>query len=130
AVEDLIKILRATLVENRLKQSTVAVTGPEELYLSQAVERMATVVGKKPRVISAPLWVHYLLARVQELSMKSPMIAVSQVRMLSEGVSEPALPSDVLPYDLRPTVTFTESQIRRGLPAPGPFTVNDLRCCA
>jgi uncharacterized protein YbjT (DUF2867 family) len=130
AVEDLVQVMRAALVENRLKRQTVALTGPEQLYLSEAVIRVASVIGKKVRMIPAPLWFHYLMARFLEWTMKTPMVASSQVRILSEGVIEPAMPSDPLPYDLRPTRGFTNDQIRRGLPAPGPFTVRDLRCCA
>lgn len=47
AVEDLVKILDAALVKGRLKNQTVAVTGAEELYLSDAVQRVARVTGKK-----------------------------------------------------------------------------------
>jgi len=57
-------------------------------------------------------------------------VARAQVRILSEGVVEPALVCDLLPAELLPTLRFTEDQIRKGLPAPGAFTLKDLRCCA
>ena len=62
--------------------------------------------------------------------MKVPLVARAQVRILSEGIVEPALSCDQLPYDLKPTRRFTEEQIRRGLPAPECFGVSDLRHCA
>src|SRR6267378_3646849 len=64
AIEDLIVILRAAVVDGRMKQKTVAVTGAEELYLSGAVRRVARVTGRPIRMVRAPIWFHYLLARV------------------------------------------------------------------
>ena len=46
AVEDLVKISVASLLENRLSNQTVAVTGPEEMNLGEAVRRVANVIGK------------------------------------------------------------------------------------
>jgi len=129
AVEDLMRVMRAALVDNRLNRQTIAVTGPEQLYLSEAVNRVAAVIGRKARMVRAPLWFHYFLAYLLEFSMKIPLVARAQVRILSEGVIEPAMPSDPLPYDLTPTIRFTDRQIRQGLPAPGGFTMRDLRCC-
>lgn len=73
---------------------------------------------------------HYLLARFWEGTMRIPLVAKAQVRILSEGVTEPTLSSDVLPPDLLPSRRFTDDQIRSGLPEPGAFTLRDLRCCA
>jgi uncharacterized protein YbjT (DUF2867 family) len=129
AIDDLVEVLRASLVENRLSRSTIAITGPEELYLSEAVRRVARVTGNHILTIPAPVWFHFVLARFWELTMKVPLAARAQVRILSEGVVEPALPCDLLPVDLLPERTFTDEQIRNGLPAPGPFTLRDLRCC-
>ena len=89
AIEDLVHVMRAALVDRRMKRQTVAVLGPEEIYLSEAVRRVAEVVGKQPLMF--PL------------------------RILSEGVSEPGSPVVPLPYDLVPTRRFTTDQIRAGL---------------
>jgi uncharacterized protein YbjT (DUF2867 family) len=129
AIDDLVEVMRASLTENRLSRSTVAITGAEELYLSEAVRRVARVTGNKVRMMRAPIWCHYALARFWELTMKVPLVARAQVRILSEGVVEPAGPCDSLPADLLPTRSFTDDQIRDGLPEPGPFTLRDLRCC-
>ena len=130
AIDDLVDVLRAALVEGRLTKQTVAVTGAEELYLSEAVRRVAQATGQKVRMIRAPVWFHYALAYFWELTMKTPLVARAQVRILSEGVVESALPCDLLPHDLLPKRLFTEDQILVGLPAPGGFTLRDLRCCA
>jgi uncharacterized protein YbjT (DUF2867 family) len=129
AIDDAVEILRASIVEGRLTRSTVAVTGPEELMLSDAVRRVARVLKRPVWILPAPLWVHYGLARVFEHLMKIPLIARAQVRMLEEGIVEAALPADRLPDDLQPQRGFTETQIRAGLPERGPFSLADLRCC-
>ncbi|HEY2975144.1 MAG TPA: NAD(P)H-binding protein [Pyrinomonadaceae bacterium] len=130
AIDDLVDVLRAALVEGRLTRETVAVTGAEELYLSEAVRRVARVTGKKVRMVRAPVWLHYGLAYFWELTMKTPLVARAQVRILSEGVVESVLPCDLLPHDLLPTRRFTDDQILKGLPVAGGFTWRDLRCCA
>jgi NADH dehydrogenase len=130
AIDDLVDVLRAALVEGRLTRGTVAVTGAEELYLSEAVRRVARVTGKKLRMVRAPVWLHYGLAYFWELTMKTPLVARAQVRILSEGVVESVLPCDLLPHDLLPRRRFTDEQILKGLPAAGGFTLRHLRCCA
>src|SRR5713226_4991735 len=122
AIDDLIEVLRTSLTESRLSRSTVAITGAEELYLSEAVRRVARVTGNRVRMVRAPVWSHYLLAHFWELTMKVPLVARVQVRILSEGVVEPSLACDALPADLLPKRRFTDEQIRKGLPEPGPFT--------
>ena len=129
AVEDLVEVLRAALADERLSKRTFALTGAEELYLSEAVRRVAGVTGNKVRMFRAPVWLHHLLARFWELTMNVPLVARAQVRILSEGVVGPALPCDQLPVDLLPERKFTDEQIGKGLPEPGPFTLRDLRCC-
>ena len=129
AVEDLIKIMEAALVKRRLTRQTIAVTGAEELFLSEAVRRVASVTGKKIRLVRAPVWLHYAMSHFWELTMKIPLVAGAQVRILAEGVLEPSLPCDPLPYDLKPTRSFSRDQIRKGLPEPRRFGLRDLRCC-
>jgi len=130
AVEDLVHVMRAALVDRRLKRQTVAVVGPEEIYLSEAVRRVAEVVGKQPLMFPLPVVCHELMARVFERTMTIPLASLAQVRILSEGVAEPGSPVVPLPYDLVPTRRFTTEQIRSGLPHRGPFCVGDLRWCS
>ena len=130
AVEDLVHVMRAALVDRRMKRQTIALLGPEEIYLSEAVRRVAEVVGKQPLMIRMPILFHQLLANFCEWTMRVPLVSLAQVRILSEGVVEPASPVVPLPYDLVPTRRFTTEQIRNGLPHPGPFCVGDLRWCS
>jgi NADH dehydrogenase len=51
AVEDLVHVMRAALVDRRIKRQTIALLGPEEIYLSEAVRRVAEVVGKRPLMV-------------------------------------------------------------------------------
>ena len=130
AVEDLVHVMRASLVDDRLKRQTIALLGPEEIYLSEAVRRVAEVVGKRPLLFPMPVGFHYLLARLFELTMKIPLTSLAQIRILAEGVVTPGSPVVPVPYDLVPTRRFTVEQIRNGLPEPGAFGFRDLRCSA
>ena len=130
AIEDLVHIMRAALIDRRLKRQTVAVVGPEEIYLSEAVRRVAEVVGKQPLMFPLPVVCHLSMASFFEWTMKIPLTSLAQVRILSEGVVEPGSPVVPLPYDLVPTRRFTTDQIRSGLPQPGPFCAGDLRLCS
>ncbi len=130
AVEDLVHVMRAALIDRRLKRQTIALLGAEEIYLSEAVRRVAGVVGKQPLMFPLPVWFHQLMARVFESTMTIPLTSLAQVRILSEGVVEPGSPVCPIPYDLIPTRRFTAEQIRSGLPVPGPFGVEDLRWCS
>jgi uncharacterized protein YbjT (DUF2867 family) len=129
AIDDLVDVMRAALSHGRLAKQTIALTGPEQLYLSEAARRVAQVVHRRILIFPAPIWFHYCLAQLFEWTMKVPLVAKAQVRILSEGVVEPAIPCDPLPADLKPTRRFTEDQIRKGLPEPGAFGLADLRCC-
>jgi uncharacterized protein YbjT (DUF2867 family) len=130
AIDDLVRVLSAALVDGRLARQTIAITGAEQLYLSDAARRVAEVLGRRIFIFPAPLWFHNVLAVICELTMKVPLVAKAQVRILSEGVVEPATECDSLPSDLLPVLRFSAEQIRGGLPEPGPFGVHDLRCWA
>jgi uncharacterized protein YbjT (DUF2867 family) len=130
AIDDLIQAMNAALVERQLTNQTIAITGAEALYLSDAARRVAAVLGRRILILPAPVWFHYILAQFFEWTMKVPLVAKAQVRILREGVVEPATVCDPLPSDLAPTRRFTAEQIRSGLPDPGPFGLRDLRCCA
>jgi uncharacterized protein YbjT (DUF2867 family) len=130
AIEDLVHVTRAALVDRRIKRQTIALLGPEEIYLSEAVRRVGEVLGKQPPMFRLPVVCHQLMARFFECTMKTPLTSIAQVRILSEGVTEPGSPVVPLPYDLVPTRRFTSEQIRSGLPQPGPFCVADLRWCS
>jgi len=130
AVEDLVHVMRAAIVDRRIKRQTIAPLGPEEIYLSEAVRRVAEVVGKRPLLLPLPVVCHEFMAHVFERLMKVPLTSVAQVRILSEGVVEPGSPVVPVPYDLVPTRRFTTEQIRNSLPQAGPFCVGDLRWCS
>ena len=130
AVEDLVHVMRAALIDRRLKRQTVALLGAEEIYLKEAVRRVAEVLGKKPLMFTLPVWCHELMAAVFELTMKVPLVSQAQVRILAEGVVEPGSLVVPVPYDLVPTRRFTTEQIKNGLPQPGPFCVGDLKWCS
>jgi len=130
AIDDLLTAARAAVIEGRMARQTVAITGAEQLRLGEAARRVARVLGRPIVLVPAPVWLQHVLARLFERIMRVPLVAVAQVRILSEGVVEPAPPCDPLPADLAPRRPFSPEQIRAGLPEPGPFRLRDVRCCA
>lgn len=125
-VAELVDVLDAAL-GGRLARSTVDVHGAETLMLSDAVRRVARVVGRPIHVFPAPVAFHRALGQVTEWTMRVPLVATSQVRMLAEGVTEATGPASALPPDLQPRLAFTDDQIRAALPEPGGFGWRDLR---
>lgn len=118
AVEDMVKILMAALLENRMSRQTLAVIGPEELTLTQCVYRVGKVMNKPTIVVPLLAAAHYMLSSSMEKSMKEPLIAFAQVRMLAEGMSKPLPNAELVPSDLEPQTKFTDEQIRAGLSEP------------
>jgi len=129
AVDDVAKILGAAAIgDPRLADRTLAVLGPEQMDLGEAVRRVAAAVGRTPRFVRLPVVAHLALACAAERAMVVPLISVAQVRILAEGIVEPLPFADALPSDLDPTTPFSGEVIARGLPEPGGFGRRDLRC--
>ena len=127
AVEDIAALAEASLAKGALSRRTVAVVGPEHLTLREAVRRVASVVGRKPIMFPAPIWFHCALGWAVERVMRVPLVSTAQVRMLAEGLAEPAPATEFVPAEFAPTIRFTPEQIRKGLPPAGPFRAKDLR---
>ncbi len=119
AVDDLTRILEASLVQGRLSRQTVAVVGPEEMPLGETARRVSKVMGKRVLCMPLPVWCHHMIASLLEAMMKIPLVSRAQVRMLSEGIAEPLPACATLPDDLMPSIRFTSEQIREGLPLAG-----------
>jgi NADH dehydrogenase len=130
AVEDVARILVAAATgDERLRNSTITVLGPEELLLGDAVRRVARVIGRRPRYVRLPVLGHLVLARLWEAVMRVPLVSVAQVHILAEGIVEAASPAEEPPPDLVPTTPFSDEVIRAGLPEAGRFGCRDLRWC-
>lgn len=130
AVADVARVLEAAVTgDPRLANRTMAVLGPEEMPLGEAVRRVARVTGRRPRFVRLPIAAHLLISRVAEVLMRVPLVSLAQVRILQEGVTEPAPTADALPSDLAPGTPFSDAVIRAGLPPAGGFGRADLRWC-
>ena len=130
AVDDVTRILAAAAHgDDRLRNTTLAVLGPNEMSLGAAVRRVAATVGRRPIYVRLPITAHLALARACEMSMRVPLISIAQVHILAEGVTVPAPFADLPPMGLRPATAFDEASIRAGLPKPGGFGRHDLRWC-
>ena len=83
--------------------------------------------GRPIGIVPAPVWALYALGQLTEWTMKVPLVAKAQVRMLAEGVSHAVPGAEPLPEDLRPKKMLTKAQIRAATPDAGPFGWSDLR---
>ncbi len=128
AIEDMVRLLKAAIETKTLSRRTIAVLGPEQLTLRQAVRRVARVVGRKPLMFPLPLWFHYAFAYFIERIMVAPMVSGAQVRMLSEGLAEARPECELPPRELAPRIPFTEEQIRQGLPQLKSYGIADISC--
>lgn len=127
AIEDMVRIMEASLIDGNFSKETIRILGPERITLETAVRRVAKVVGKTPIIFPMPVFFHYCFAFVLEALMKIPLVSVAQVRILSEGFDEIGADLQLLPKDIQPSIMFTEDQIRKGLPEPGAFKLTDFR---
>lgn len=130
AVDDVARMLEAAaLGDDRLRNQTIAVLGPDEMSLGDAVRSVANATGRLPLYVRLPIIAHLALAIVSEAVMRVPLISVAQVHILAEGVVEASPPAGAPPADLEPRTPFSEEVIRAGLPEPGAFGCRDLRWC-
>ncbi len=115
AIQDMLEIMLASLLQNRLGGKTYAVIGPEVITLGDAVWRVARAQGKLVLITPMPTLFHLTMASVMEKMSSQPLVSVAQVRMLSEGMDKPWKDSDTLPEDLQPKTFFTADEIRAAL---------------
>jgi nucleoside-diphosphate-sugar epimerase len=127
AIEDVVRIMEAALVEGRLPGQTIPILGPEKMTMEELAKRVGKVVGRVPVIFPMPVFFHYGLAKILETIMEIPLVSFAQVRMLTEGFEEPSGSCQSLPDDLQAMIRFTDEQIRKGLPEPGPLSLHDLR---
>ena len=130
AVGDIVDILTASLIDGRLAQKTIPVTGPTELKFDDAVRLVGKVIGKRPILVRLPIALIYGVAWFAERLMTVPLIAAAQVRILDEEVVDAVLAPDPLPDELLPPTTFDVTRVRAAVPACTPFGLADLRLFA
>jgi len=127
AVQDLVRVLVAGLVDDRLANRTVSAMGPQTLLMSDIARKVGHLIGRRPLIVRAPAAVNYGVAWIAERLMKVPLASLAQVRILQEGLVEPWGDIDPLPDDLVPRTTLADNVLRAGLPEAGPFTRAHLR---
>lgn len=131
AVQDVARLLAAVAVgDPRLRDRTIALTGPEVMDLEDAVRRVGQAIDRHPTYVRLPIPAHLLIAWVAERLMRIPLIALAQVSILEEGATEVLPFGEAPPGDLAPTIRFDRASILAGLPPDaGGFGVRDLRWC-
>lgn len=127
AVEDAARVLMSALVDGSLPRKTVALMGPTEVYFDDIARLVASIAGRRPVFVQAPIRFHYLLAAVAERTMKVPLLSKAQVRIVEEELIEPALAPDPLPHDLVPSTPFDRQTVQPAVPIGARFHLDDLR---
>lgn len=129
AIDDLVEVITVSMIDDRLRDATIALTGPEELTLRELVERVGDVIGRTPRFVPTPVRAQYVGSWLQERLFETPIVATAGVRMLAEGATDPAPEHvcDPLPDDLEPDRAVTHDRIAAGLFDPDPIGLEDLR---
>lgn len=127
AVEDAARVLMSALVDGSLPHKTVALMGPTEIYFDDIARMVASIAGRRPVFVRAPIGFHYMLAGVAEAAMKVPLLAKAQVRILEEELIEPALAPDSLPAELVPSTAFNRQTVEAAVPMGERFHLDDLR---
>lgn len=117
AIADVVDVLAAATVDDRLADSTVAVVGPEELTITELVERVGESIGRAPVFVPTPRRLLYGMALVQTWVFETPLITPAGVRMLTEEATDPEPEGvcDPLPADLDPTRSLSLQRIESGL---------------
>lgn len=66
-VDDVARILAAAPVDERLRDSSFAVIGPDAMPLAEAVRRVARVLGKRRLYLRLPIWTHMIIGWLSAL---------------------------------------------------------------
>ncbi len=127
AVDDLIRIMKAAILEDRLSEKTVAVVGPDRITFDELVYRVVRTMNKKVLIFPMPVFFHLGLAWLAEKLMKVPLVTRAQIRMIQEGFEKPYGECDRLDQDLMPSILFTADEIRKALPDAARFSIEDLK---
>lgn len=127
AVEDAARVLMSALVDRSLTRKTVGLTGPTQIFFDDIARLVASIVGRRPVFVRAPIRFHYALAAVAEATMTIPLLSKAQVRILEEELIEPALAPDRLPAELVPTTPLNRQTVESVMPEGERFHLNDLR---
>ncbi len=115
AIDDLVNILLAALLEDKMERQTVNVQGPEAITYSDACKRTAKVLKKSCVMVPSLVMAQFSKAQEQERSSKEAILTRTLVRMIADGNQAPVDPCDQLPGDLAPKSLFNDEQIIRAL---------------
>ncbi|MDZ4832400.1 MAG: NAD(P)H-binding protein [Candidatus Melainabacteria bacterium] len=115
SVDDMSDLMIRSFEEEAMVNQTVALLGPEEITLSEAVRRVARVRKKLALVLPLPSIVHYSMAAVMERFSADPLFTTAQINMLTDDMSKPLAGCDLPPPELQPKTYLTDEQIRAAL---------------
>lgn len=115
AVDDLVEVLMAALLDDQMDRETVNVQGPEAITYSEACKRTAKVLKKPCVMVPSLVMAQFSKAQEQEHSSKEAILTRTLVRMIADGNQAPVEPCDPLPGIYEPKSLFNDEQIIRAL---------------
>ena len=113
SVKDLLRVINAAALDDRLANMTCSVMGPEELTLGTLVGRVSRVTGKPAIAIPVPVLAHAFMTSPSGEG--SSMFSSAMVSMLAEGMSKSPADCNETPKDLAPVIAPSEDEIREAL---------------
>ena len=123
AIADVTAVLAAATTCDRLESQTVTTVGPGPLCLSDVVRLVAVAVERHPFFVRLPA----VLRRHRPTALEHVMKLPPRSRHEDPPGPDPFATAD-LPVDLAPATKFDVESIRSGLPDPGPYSLDDVRC--
>lgn len=90
AVGDVVRVATAALTGDDLEDETVALMGPETLTVAALVRRIASAVDRPAVTVPTPAVGLHLGGWLFERTVDPPVVTRAGVRMLTEGMTEPA----------------------------------------
>lgn len=129
AVEDVVRTIHAGVTGTHHIGETVALLGPSSLTQTELMHRVGRAIGRRVVVVPTPVVLQRISAWAMERTLEPPIVTRAGVRMLAEGMTEPAPAGGCcrpVP-NLRPQTAPTEAYIERAVESVDRYGTGDFR---
>ena len=129
AVGDVVAVIENGLFSDRLAGQTIPLLGPTRTTVSDLVQQIGRLINRSPMVLPAPVVSQRIAAVIFERVLDPPLVTRSGVRMLTEGMVDPAptAVTDSVPPDLEPEQPLDDEAIARAIKDTSRYGLDDVR---
>ena len=129
AVSDVVAVIEEGLFSDRLAGQTIPLLGPTQTTVSDLVQQIGRLINRSPVVLPAPIVTQRIAALIFERLLDPPLVTRSGVRMLAEGMVDPAPAAviDSVPPDLEPEQPLDDEAITRAIRDTSRYGLDDIR---